>query len=475
VCIDKKLLENKEENLKTLLFIPGEITDREHCFDRIEPFFKRFNKPVMVADKPWEGEGVHWPTVIYSRKDQIYKMWYEVVDPNGNKNFHSKKLIDNWIVDNRGFYKCYAYSEDGVNWIKPALNLYRTEQYPDNNIVMEDSGFIGGVATVIEDLNDEPDRIYKMLIYDYACSGVNGARTAVSADGLNWNFIGSFPVLPSQDTPSLWHDRKRNRYVAFLKQRFNNVRARMISYSSDFENWTEPVVSLEPDESDPATMNFYGQNAFEHMGKDFGLLSCYDLSTQTADVEIVYAPQGIDWKRLPTRTRVLKPGDPGSWDSGGIYIGLGEPILKEKDTYWVYYCGTNVRHDGKIMSLDQNEKPNKGGIGVATFTGGRIAGQQFENEGWFGSMPFMCPGGDMYLDLVSKDPVYVEVRNTGYSSIHKGYEKSSCCAVSGDGLKKVTWKEKVDLNQLKGKYISIRIYGKNAILYGAHFLGHEKY
>ncbi len=459
---------------KQILFIPGEIGSRYNCFDRIEPFSKHEGNPVLSADKPWEG-GVHWPSFLYSPKDKLFKIWYETIDHN----------IGKMTKDGTGRFKsfiCYAYSEDGVNWIKPPVERFYKEQYPGNNIVMEDSGWLGGVASIIEDL-DDPDhsRRYKMLIYDnegnseyHKLKGTEGARTAVSSDGIDWRFIGRFPVLPSQDTPSLWFDRNRRRYVAFLKSRFDNLRARMISYSDDFENWSEPALCLIPDPGDPKTLNFYGQSAFHHFGSDLGLLSCYDASTQLAYIELISAPQGIDWRRLPTKPRVLSPGDPGSWDSGGVYPGIGEP-LSDGEKCWIYYTGESKRHDGSPTRHDKKSCISPAGVGIASFAPGRLVGQQFEGDGWFRSKPVLCCGGELTLDGIAKNPVKAGICSAGYGGQISGYTIEDCIPVEGDsGSHKIKWKTRSDLNDLRGRYVEIIIYGTKSMVYGACFSGDNK-
>lgn len=456
-------------NVTSLIFVPGEIMERERSYDRVEPLVKHSTNPVMIADRPWEGDTVYWPTFLYSERDKLFKMWYGVTDMNMSNQSEEAGLIDNWSVHGR-FYICYAYSPDGINWIKPAVGKHKQTQYPGNNIVWTDSGYLAGCAAVIEDVEDsDPERIYKMLVYDHNGKGQDGIRTAVSANGIDWNFVGTFPVLPSQDTPSLWYDKRRQRYVVFLKNRLNNVRARMITFSSDFENWSEPALCLAPDGMDPYTMNFYAQSAFMHGGHDFGFLSCYEMSTQLADMELITAPQGIDWTRLPTRPKVLRTGDPGSWDGGGVYPGLGEPVA-HGDECWVYYYGTSERHDQSPFLTLQNENRVSGAIGMAKFKAGRLVGQQFEGEGWFASKPFKCPGGELTLDAAAGNPIRVEIRRTGYSSTVQHYSKDDCIPVTGDKPNhKLVWKNKGNLDELAGEFISIRIYGKNSIVYGVKF------
>ena len=53
-----------------------------------------------------------------------------------------------------------------------------------------------------------------------------------------------------------------------------------------------------------------------------------------------------------------------------IYPGLNGPIVRD-DVAWFYYYGDLGRHD---------EHLGNGAIGIATFTPGRLAGQQFEGR-----------------------------------------------------------------------------------------------
>jgi hypothetical protein len=440
-----------------LLFLPGEITERHCCCDRIEPFRKHPANPVLVADRPWESS-VSYPCVLRSERDGLWKMWYEADDLHDSPRNPSVGKIDGAEIRSE-VHVCCAFSSDGLTWTKPALNLMRTDDYPDNNIVLDDSGLYCGVPTVVEDLDDpNPERLYKMLLYDNDGRGREGARTAVSADGIVWTYLGGFPTIASQDTPSLWHDRRRGRYVAFLKTRLDNRRARLISVSEDFVTWSEPKTLLAPELSDPQTMHFYAQSAFHHWGQDLGLLNCYDESTQLACLELISAPSSTDWRRLPTRPKVLNPGDSTAWDGGGIYSGQGEPALAD-GVYRYYYYGQSGRHD---VTTD-----TQGGVGVATFCEGRLAGQQFTGEGFFQSLPFRCPGGKLTLNVVAREPVRIEVFTTGYGSPIEPFTRQACLAVVGDGtVIPVRWHGAETLDALRGRFIQLRISGSDALVYG---------
>jgi len=61
--------------------------------------------------------------------------------------------------------------------------------------------------------------------------------------------------------------------------------------------------------------------------------------------------------------------------------------------------------------------------------------------------------------------ISVEVLDTR-GKVHKGYERDSCNAVTGDSLRqRVTWKEREDLGALRGERIRLKFYMKDAELY----------
>jgi hypothetical protein len=441
-----------------MLFVPGEITGREYCFDRIEPLTKHPANPVLKPDRPWESVGAEGPSVLYSEADKLFRMWY-IASNMGEFGKHGRvTLVDNWSPSGQWFL-CYAESRDGLAWDKPALGIVKSRDYPDNNIVMSDSGLFLNTTTVIEDLDDpDPNRRYKLLMYDNDGEGRDGGRTAVSPNGIVWTFIGDFPVLPTQDCPNLWHDRRNGLYVATLKTRLDNRRGRMVSVSRDFATWSPPTVLLQPDLGDSPSVHFYEQSAFHHCGHDLGFLARMEQSTQRIDVELIASPRGgADWRRLPTRPQVLAPGDVGAWDGWMVRPGTSPPIVRG-DTCWYFYCGGPAHHDEDCPWA----------MGIATFTHGRLVGQQFEHDGWFESVAFECPGGELSLDAVAREPLTVAVCSASYGGPIGGYAREECAPVQGDSRDHaIRWSKNPSLDALKGKFIALRVCGKNSIVYGA--------
>lgn len=471
--------------MQRTLLVPGAIGEREHCFDRIEPHIKYGDNPVLEADSPWESETIGNPCALYSQSRGIYQMWYEAIGPAlppdspGGRTRRTARA-DNWEL-RANWYIGYAESEDGFVWRKPSVGIMLEDLYPGNNIVHRDSGFLGGMISVIEDTEDpDPDRRYKMMVYDNDGDGRDGVRTAVSPDGIHFVPIGGFPVLPSQDTIALWHDRRRGRYVAFLKARVDNRRARLVSWSEDFERWSDPEPLLAPDIGDAATLQFYAQSAFHHHCHDFGLLGRFDLSTQTSDIELVTATGGIGWRRLPTRPGVLGPGDPGCWDAAGVYIAGNTPWNRD-GRMWYPYAGTSRRHDGTTFTGEA-----RAAIGLASFAPGRLCGQQFEGSGFFTTLPIKCPGGRLLIDADVSGSLQVALLGPGYRGEIEGFD-AACSQVTqlnptppettsrtSAGIHRVGWNDSFDLDSLAGSYVRIRVSGANSIVYGLEFSESEE-
>ena len=116
--------------------------------------------------------------------------------------------------------------------------------------------------------------------------------------------------------------------------------------------------------------------------------------------------------------------------------------------------------------------PMKPSLAIATFKKNRLVGQQTENDGFFATLPFVCPGGKLFLNFVSKAPVKVSIKLWGYGSEYEGFTLEDCVAVTGDRVRgEIVWKTKASLDELKGKYIRIKVSGRNAVAYSAAFEG----
>lgn len=447
---------------REILFSPGNITERKNTYDRYEPLRKAAQNPVMTAQKPWEKGGINWGSVIRSPVDGKFKFFYGTDFPGQQEGAIQ---VDNSMQGKNHCVVCYAESDDGVTWRRPALNLYFQDQFPDNNIILAWASYYNDSASVIEDRHEaDAQRRYKMLMFhlDTKNRDLSGGCLFVSPDGLRWSFTGT--VLPAQDASSLWQDKRTGRYYAFLKDRHGNNRSRLLAFSDDFKNWSEPQWIITPDHGDHAGTNFYNQTAFTLSGRTLGFLNLYDQTTQTTWVELIESGDNMNWRRMPARPHLLQPGAPGTYDSGGAYVGLAEPILVG-DEYRYYYYASADRHDAAVAGGNPAQRPS---LAYATFRKDRLVGQQTEHDGAFATLPFVCPGGRLFLNFVCQGEVTVSIKRPGYGGEYEGFTAAESVPVTGDSLRQeIVWKDHATLDALKGKYVRIKVAGKNVIGYSA--------
>ncbi|MSU24421.1 MAG: hypothetical protein EXS32_11430 [Opitutus sp.] len=450
--------------LREVLFSPGNITERKNCYDRFEPLKKSAQNPVMTAQMPWEQGGLCWGSVLRSPVDRKFKFFYSTDFPGIQEG---AALRDDSRQGKNHCVVCYAESDDGLVWRRPALNRYFQEQFPGNNIILTWASYYNDSPSVIEDLHErDPQRRYKLMMFhlDPKNRDLNGGCLFVSPDGLQWTFTGT--VLPSQDASSLWQDRRTGRYHAFLKDRQGDNRSRMVVHSDDFTTWSEPQWIFTPDHGDHAGTNFYNQSAFTLGGRTLGFLNLYDLTTQTTWVELIESGDNLNWRRMPSRPHLLAAGAPGSYDSGGAYVGLAEPILVG-DEYRYYYYASADRHDAADTGGNPAQRP---ALAFATFRKNRLVGQQTEHDGAFATLPLVCPGGRLFLNFVCTGEVTVAIKRPGYGGEYEGFAAADCVPVTGDSLRReIIWKSATKLDALKGKYIRLKISGRNVVAYSAAF------
>jgi len=449
--------------LREILFTPGFTAERQNSVDRFNPMQKSAQNPVFTAEMPWEGSGIAWGSVLRSRRDGKFRFFYETEFPG---IVEGAVLIDNSLQGKRHCVVCYAESDDGLHWRRPALNLHFADQFPGNNIVLFWPAYFNDSCSVIEDLVErDPARRYKMLMYHHDVKDLDarGGCLLVSPDGLHWTPTGT--VLPSQDAESLWQDPS-GRYYGFLKDRSGDQRSRTLVHSDDFTTWSEPQWIITPDHGDHAGTNFYNQTAFTMAGRTLGFLNLFDLTSQTTWIELVESGDNLNWRRMPSRPRLLEPGAPGSYDGGGTYLGLAEPILVGDDYRYYYYASAD-RHDDAAAGRLAAMKPS---LAFATFKKNRLVGQQTEGDGYFSTLPFVCPGGKLFLNFVCAEGVTVAIKRAGYGIEVEGFTQKDCHPVTGDQMHAaVAWNRKSSLDELKGRYIRLCLHGRNAVAYSASF------
>lgn len=161
---------------------------------------KSYRNPVLYDPPPFEPGG---PTVVYDRREGLFKCWYGVAD------------TDLYYAGKTGCYKvAYAFSEDGIHWVRPPLGLFEVRGSRRNNAVFMHPG-----AVYVDEHGTDPSERYKML-YVGDCGGVcSGLCAAFSADGIVWHKHGGcdIPLVtgPNDTNNAAFFDPELGTYVRY--------------------------------------------------------------------------------------------------------------------------------------------------------------------------------------------------------------------------------------------------------------------
>ena len=144
---------------------------------------------VMTHDAPWEGSGSGYHSIFHD--GEKYRMYY--------KSWQLTVTADKLNTGEHPLFCCYAESDDGITWRKPALGLHDFRGSKANNIVIP-HGMMGkvkpdgGHPAVFKDDNPEapPEARYKAIVRSESPKGLLALQ---SPDGLRWTPMSDKPVI----------------------------------------------------------------------------------------------------------------------------------------------------------------------------------------------------------------------------------------------------------------------------------------
>ena len=473
---------------RTLLFVDDhDILYRPGTARRLRPLDRCPENPVLpAADKPWE-INIGWVGNAYDPATGRYQLWYQAfTGPFAQKCTH-RCLV------------CYAESRDGINWIKPDLDLFDYNGISPTNIVMIGNGGYSDRYTnsvLLDPRDPDPGRRYKMATYDFSIDegGVErpGLVAAFSPDGIRWTKHPGAPLLRTSyggheltpfagDPGREWHipltisdamdvinDPRRESYVIYSKMWIDGPDGRMHwkhamgrTESRDFIHWSQPELVLAPDELDPPWAEFHHSPAFYYNGCYFALLQILHRKVRGGimDAELAISRDGLHWQR-PFRSPYFLPrGEPGSFDHGSILTNAA-PVFLEDEVRFYYGGYAEGATGGDDIAF-------KTGVGMASMPRDRFAGlRPIEGLGNVVLKPVELTGcREITLNADAKaGRVEVELLNAeGYRV--RGYAREDAAPITGDGLRlPVRWQTKTLADLPAGSYC-LRVFLQNADLY----------
>lgn len=437
----------------------------------------------FVFDRPWEGNASGYPTVI--QDGDIYRMYYR-----GHRYLYDKPPLRQAQSE----AVCYAESKDGMTWTRPDFEFFKWPGARTNNIV-----WLGGVEAhnfaPFKDTNPSclPDQRYKALGGTIASGGL---MTFKSADGIHWSKLSEGTVFTKGAFDShntVFWDAQRGRYVMYMRffsdGESKGLRLIGMAHSKDFQTWSDPVGLTYP-KSPPQQM--YTNQIAPYSRAPHVL---FGFPTRYVARDLTNHVQALD--PVPLRTKLIAADQRVGTDlTDGVFMssrdGLefnrwDEAFLRpgpQTEGRWIY--GDNYQSYGLFETKSRSPAaPNEisfhfnesswrddhrlrrysvrldGFVSLhAPFAGGELT-----------TKPLVFSGQRLSLNYSTSaaGSVRVEVQDAEGKPI-EGFSLADADELYGDSVdQSVSWKGKVDVSQLVGKPIRLRIKLRDADVYSYCF------
>lgn len=305
---------------------------------------------VILFNHPHECNTSGYVTILkFKNKFHMYYRGYTIIE--------DKKIKEECT--------CLAYSDDGINFYKPNLNLVEYDGNKDNNIILKDSELCHNFTPFI-DTNPNCDK--KMIIKavgGHKKTAVNKAKLygLYSSDGIHFHKIQDQPILTDGMFDSqnvVFYDNIIDKYRCYSRyfdisgidnpKPYEGIRAIQSCISDDFITWDKNIRNkyntpiMEQFYTNATTIckdtNIYlsfpkryvpNRNRDFFNSNDKGVSDCVFMSSR----------DGISFDRFFLEAYVRPGLDKKNWVNRNNMMGLG--ILETSDTEFSMYIGDNYR------------------------------------------------------------------------------------------------------------------------------------
>jgi hypothetical protein len=410
--------------------------------------------PVLKPDQPWERKGRGGMAMVFSDgvwfnpKDRLFKMWY---------------------MGGYDLSTCYAFSEDGLRWSRPKLEIRK-----GTNIVLPEGR---DSSTVWLDLEEkDPKRRYK-LFRSHAEGGRFGLSIYFSADGIHWGKRVIRTGSAGDRTTVFWNPF-RKRWVFSLRHGWGRPRLRRYWESNDLVNgpaWTridQPPLWTGADRLDPQRQDLkvvpelYNLDCVAYESLIIGLFSIWrgdrNIPPGRPKVNEIctgFSRDGFHWHR-PDRKAFLGVSEhKGDWNWGNVQ-SAGGCFLVVGDKLYFYYSG-RAGTPGKSGTRDTS-----GSTGLATLRrDGFVSLDAGDVEGTLTTRPVRFTGKHLFVNAAAATgQLRVEILDAR-GQVIEGLSGAACLPIRTDKtLHPVTWKTGT-LAAAAGKAVKFRFYLQRGRLY----------
>ncbi|MFH1742720.1 MAG: hypothetical protein ABIH23_27250 [bacterium] len=417
--------------------------------------------PILVADKPCEGQGVVFQIVRRDETTGKFRMWYA-----GHVRFELPSGVG------VRFPTLYAESDDGITWEKPELGLYEFNGSKANNMVIPAGNPFG---LIVEPNDPDPNRRYKAIVWhEPKYVPREGYFLYTSPDGIHWKRESQDPLaisllgytMPQSgigDTSIFRWDRLLGKYVCDTKFVLpGKFRCRGMMESDDLIHWTRPRMTLYPDSLDEPDSQVYGHLSFCYESMWIGFMRM--MHTERAGwkqttVELTASRDGRHWSRVGKREEFIPLGGPSDWDAD-YHDPSWDPILFENEL-WVYYRSVNRN--------PSEENPKLGYvIGLAKLRrDGFVSLNAGDTPGTMVTRPLSFVGKSLFLNAEVDNGGWIKTAfvGTGNAAVEGHSLEDAVPITVGSMAIPVRWAKAREYRLPSGQHVCLKFELKNAKLY----------
>ncbi|MBI82795.1 MAG: hypothetical protein CMJ81_06340 [Planctomycetaceae bacterium] len=398
------------------------------------------------------------------------------------------RLWKMWLV-NSGDYSgsAFAQSRDGLHWTKPALGQVEVNGSRENSYITIDPSLgwpANLIINVVRDPHDpDPARRFKGLGHAW------GREPLVSPDGIHWTKL-DVPKIFSADESNMSYDRLTRTFMATVKTSSHYGRAQALTTSTDFENWTEPVLVFEADDldqqigreniearradtslqqmvsDDPSYYNVdvYNMGVFRYESLYIGTPVMYHATGPSADgnntdgfklIQLACSRDLKHWQRVADRKTFLGPSllGSGAYDLTGL-LGPSRAVIRG-DELWFYYTGAKYRRP------PPRAEPDAGAVCLAVLRrDGFVSLDSGQQAGTMLTRPFKLHGDKLFVNV---DAPQGELRVEALDN--HGRVEARSQPLQGDLIGALVNWTQGDLADLKGQSVRLRFTSRKAQFY----------
>jgi hypothetical protein len=485
-------------------------------FEKIENLQRVLNRPtkhaspVLVADKPWEGERAQaWGSVIVE-PDGLLRMWYFA--------FNTERRLDE--LDRGGY--AYAESRDGIRWDKPSLGVVEFRGNKNNNLfyscapdgknlvdeelarrgvglpALDENGQQIGVLnnldglTVVRD-DDEPDpqKRYKLIanMQDHRmwapyyrdrypnvtddevqrARAILGQYMDTSPDGFHWTRRPRRLLGAVGDYMMVTRDHRNRQWWLNERASGQGGRNAALRTGTDLIRWSEPKIIFDngPDSEHGRLWEWHGGiTPFNYGNINLGLLEKWPNVGFGATCELVCQRDGQSWHRVAPGIPFLDVGPENSFDRALIYPTHNAPI-RIGDRLCIFYTGGGAKTDAK--------RGIPMAIGLATIGLDRfaaLASWRSRTPGLVITKPIQINRPRLEINVESFELLPIRVGVSGPDGVMLPGFAFDDCRIEYDSRRiytPVRWTDHEDLSHLSGQQIKLHFEIKGAALYSYRF------